>query len=360
MSNSVPPILFSSLTLRKAIVALLATLPAIAAHAQPQQSAQKEAAALFEEGMALMKAPATVAEACGKFLRSTELFPTSGNHLWLGNCLETQKKTASAWRAYREAQRLAGSEGKSDNEKNAAGLTKKLEGSLSRLMVTLQPAAEIPGLAIKVNNEPWPRSSWRAATPADPGKLKVEATAPCKTPWTGEVDLAPNGATQIVELPPLKPGPCAASDPAGTASATTSGSGTTVAPPPPRTTTSPAPPRPDEGDPGATLRTTGYVLGGVGVVGAVLGTYFAIRSNSEFQDAPKSCPASNADCAEPAKQEARTTRAYSIASFITGGAMLAGGIALVLVAPSATTVGSLHVTPRMGAGSAAISLGGTW
>jgi hypothetical protein len=354
MSNSVPPILFSSLTLRKAIVALLATLPAIAAHAQPQQSAQKEAAALFEEGMALMKAPATVDQACGKFLRSTQLFPTSGNHLWLGNCLEAKKKTASAWRAYREAERLAKSEGKRENETSATDLARKLEGSLSRLMVRFQPTAELPGLSIKVNNDPWPESNWRAATPADPGKLKIEASAPCKAPWTSEVELAP-GATQLVELPPLKPAPCGAPPPPPPPPP----SGTKpIVPPPPAT--SPAPARPAEGDPGATLRTTGYVLGGLGAVGAVFGTYFTIRSVLEFGDAPKTCPASNTECAEPAKQEARTSRAYAIASFVTGGALLAGGITMVLVAPSATTAGSLHVTPRVGAGSAAISLGGTW
>src|SRR5690242_14700011 len=71
------------------------------AHAQ-----NSEADKLFEEGSALMKQN-KFAEACPKLEQSNKIDPQVGGFLWLADCYERNGQTASAYKTYKDAQKMA-------------------------------------------------------------------------------------------------------------------------------------------------------------------------------------------------------------------------------------------------------------
>ena len=93
-------------------VALLGLVPVTAVAVSPA------AEALFQEGRRLMAAGKT-AEACARFAESYTQEASSGTLLNLALCHQKEGKTATAWTEYRNAARLARSQGREDRA-NAA------------------------------------------------------------------------------------------------------------------------------------------------------------------------------------------------------------------------------------------------
>jgi hypothetical protein len=105
-------------------------------------------------------------------------------------------------------------------------------------------------------------------------------------------------------------------------------------------------------------RTTGWVLGGLGVVGLGVGTAFGIVSMNDKSGAH--CDANNF-CDPGALSSGRSAATGADVGFMAGGALLAAGLVLVLLAPPGSdATGSLHVTPLVGSGSAGASIGGSF
>jgi len=109
-------------------------------------------------------------------------------------------------------------------------------------------------------------------------------------------------------------------------------------------------------------RAWGYVIGGFGLVGMGIGTYFGLAARSTWNDAKDACPGRTAcnDEAVRLSADARAEANVSTIAFVAGGAALVGGTILVLSAtPSErprATVGAA-VDPR---GSAWFSLTGSF
>jgi len=119
----------------------------------------------------------------------------------------------------------------------------------------------------------------------------------------------------------------------------------------------------------------GIVLGGVGLVGIGVGTYFGLRTFSQQSVVEENCDDRycNQEGLE-AEQEARRAAPVSTIAFAAGGALLAGGVVLLLLssgepdAPDARVVrkgahaarAGLWVAPQVGWGSAGLRAGGTW
>ncbi len=100
------------------------------------------------------------------------------------------------------------------------------------------------------------------------------------------------------------------------------------------------------------------MLGGLGVVGLGVGTVFGIVSMNDKNGAH--CDANNF-CDPGALSSGRSAATVADVGYMAGGALLVGGLVLVLLAPSGSDgTGSLHVTPLVGAGSAGASVGGTF
>ena len=120
--------------------------------------------------------------------------------------------------------------------------------------------------------------------------------------------------------------------------------------PAPPVTVDPAPARsdspgaPSESSSGSFLRTTGFVVGGAGIVGLGLGAVFGLRASGKKDDA--NCDATTSECDPGALADARSAATVSTVGFIAGGVLLAGGLGLVLFAPSSSSGGATGTTAR--------------
>lgn len=134
------------------------------------------------------------------------------------------------------------------------------------------------------------------------------------------------------------------------APAAATGSGSPEAPRPASATASAMPSR------SSWWRTTGWILGGVGVVGLGAGAALGLVALNEKSD---SCDARGV-CDPGTASGVRRAALLSDVGLIAGSALLAGGVALVLLAPrsSAAPSASLQLSPAIGPTSGALMVGG--
>jgi hypothetical protein len=287
------------------------------------------AQALFAEARKLMAA-GDFASACPKFADSEALDPAPGTALNLAACFERAGKMASAWAAYETAEAVAQQAGQRDRAAVARKRAASLETKLSRLTVQVPPAAQIPGLEVRVDGELLGAAEWGMALPRDGGAHEVAVLAPGKKPWKSHVDVADSGQNASIEVPALSASdsPVAAASPAAATPAP-------AAPPVveaerlPDATGSPSHRSPQ--------RTAGIVVGAVGLAGVVFGAVAGLEASSTYSSAKDACGGGTI-C--PAGSEGLTKRATaghwataSTIGFIAGGVVGAAGVVLFLTAP---------------------------
>lgn len=292
------------------VLAQLATaLPVMAQSPSDKALAQS----LFDEGKKLMEA-GNYAEACPKLAESQKLDPGGGTLLNLAVCHQKEGKTATAWAEFEEALSQAKKEGRPEREAFAREHIAELEPKLSRLTVTVTPAtASVAGLQLKLDGAVLGKAAWGASLPVDPGKHTLEASAPGKKSWTGDVEVGTDADKKSLEVPALEDAPA---EPDKTATTTTTS-----------TTT-------DTGS--SNQKTIGYIVGGAGVVALGVGAVFGIRAFSKWSEREDNCP--NDVCNAKAKEagDAATTSA-NIANVGVGVGLVAIGVGafLILTSPSA-------------------------
>ena len=120
-----------------------------------------------------------------------------------------------------------------------------------------------------------------------------------------------------------------------------------------------SPPSPSGGG----LRTAGFVVGGAGVATLVVGGVLGGLALSKVNAAKSACGASRGGCADntsaSAVSEMGTAGTYADGStglFIAGGALVAGGITMVLVGRPASGATALHVAPVVTARGGSLGL----
>lgn len=295
-------------------VLALALAPTVAA-AQPASDSAAAAEKLFREGREALAA-GRLDEACPKLAESHRLDPGVGALLNLGDCYVRANKVASAWATYNEAETLARRQGQRER---AAFSAARAEELLSRLpYLTIRLTAPPKDATVKRDGAAVGAAALATAIPVDPGTHVVEISAPGYRSRRETVTLAAGERREVV-VPALVALP---------------------APPPP------APPPEAKGSP---LRTAGWITLGTGAAVAVSGLVvggFAKLKNDDARD--NHCSA--VDC-EPAGvdaiRSAKTLADVSTALVIGGGAVAAGGLVLVLVAPR----GERRVTATVGLGT---------
>jgi hypothetical protein len=202
-------------------LALLPCALAAAAHAQP---AAAQAEALFRQGRVLLDA-GKVAEACDTFAESQRLDPRTTTLLNLAGCREQNGQLATAWGMFLDA--MAQTRGAADAaSKQLHGIATKraqaLEARVSTLTIRVPADRRVAGLVVTRGGEPVATPSWDQALPIDGGTYVVEASAPGRTPWRGEVVVAAEKDAASIEVPalpelPVDPGPAQDPPPGGTA-----------------------------------------------------------------------------------------------------------------------------------------------
>jgi hypothetical protein len=301
------------------------------------------AESLFKEGRRLMDAQ-KYAEGCPKLAASLSLDPQAGGTaLWLALCHELEGKTATAWAEFGNAEAMAKRDQRPERETAAREHAKALEGKLARLSISLGPAAgAIAGLAVTRDGAPVIRESFGVAVAVDPGKHVVKVTAPGRQPWTKEIDVRA-ASQEAVIVPDLA---VARDEP------------TTAPPPPPPPTKGPPP---DEPQPAGGHRTTGFIVGGVGVAALAVGGVFGLSALSKHSDAKSACPggvcASSADA--DTQSSARSAARIADIGFVLGAIGVGVGAYLVLTDPGPSKT-SGYIAPQVGPGTAGAAVGGTF
>jgi len=309
------------------------------------------ARALFDEGRRLM-ATGDYASACAKLEESQRLRAGIGTRFNLAECYEKLGKTASAWSLYLAVAAETRAQNQLEREQLAREAAARLEPRLSRLTIVVAEPSE--GVALRLNGTELGAASFGVATPMDPGRYNVEARAPGRATWQGEVDVPDAGDTTL-EVPALAPKLASnrntkprSTGPALAAKANEQGSAADRS----RSRT----------------RTAAYVAGAVGLSGLSLGTLFGLKALSKNNEAKKICVDRETQCLdheitdhEALKKEATDARTAAYLGFGVGAAgMLAGGALLLLTKDPAHEQQALSLTPRIDWTSLGLRLSGAF
>jgi hypothetical protein len=178
----------SSSIARTAAAMLLVVTMGRAAHAdEPTGNEKALAQSLFDEGRRLMDA-GRYAEACPRFADSERLDPGGGTVLNLALCYEKLGKLTLAYGTYGDALSRAITERRSEREAFAREHLALLAGRMPKLTLRVGDAAR--GLEVRIDGAAVPPSAWGVATPVDPGRHSVEATAPAYARYWALVTVA--------------------------------------------------------------------------------------------------------------------------------------------------------------------------
>lgn len=327
-------------------IAVVVALSTQSSHARADASGAAAAEALYDEGKKL-EAKGDFASACPKFAASQQLDPAAGTLLHLANCYEKTNKNASAWATYLDAASAAHAQNRADWEKAARGKAATLEPKLARVSIIVTDPAT--GETVKRDDVELAGASYSVPIPLDAGQHTFSAEAPKKKPWRTTVVVTGDGMKLEVKIPKLEDAPVVVAP---------------VAPPKtePVATTEPA----KTEDPGSGRRIIGYTLGAVGIVGLGLGSVTGLMAMGANNDAKKLCPTS--PCADKAgvddNDKAKSLGTVSTIGFIAGGALLAGGVVVVLTAPSPVekkaAFSHVLVSPAFGPSYSGLSMAGSF
>ena len=298
------------------------------------------AESLFEEGQALMAA-GRYPEACPKLAESHRLDPASGTVLNLAVCHERQGRVATAWAEYRDALVYATREGRAEREQLASDRIAALEPILPRLVVAVTATGSGAGLVVKVDGVDVGPAAWGTELPLDPGSHVVTATAPGRQGFAQSIALQVSQKLEVV-VPAL-----------GAVR---------------RNAVPPGPPAPDV-DPNQGRRTTGYLLGGGGLLALGVGGFFGVRAIVNRKDSDARCDPLCDDEAVRLNDNAKRDARIADIGLGLGVVGVAAGAYLLLTTPGPAVTAKAHsaslpapwrVTPAFAPGSMGMTLGRRW
>ncbi len=271
------------------------------------------AEALFLEGQGLWKQGQYEA-ACEKFEASHVAEPSVGALLNIARCHQREGNIASAWSEYKEAAALADRKGQPERKAGALEFVAELEPRLSRLTVEVETPVE--GLVVRRGDVVLPPGSFGVAAPVDPGSYTITAQAPGHESFTTEIAIAGESERTVVTIPPLVP------TPAGEVSV------------PPRSTGLPP------------VAVAGIVVAGIGVASLGVGIAFGVIAIGDEGELAMECPDMRCSPMALERRDDIEIKAHvSTATLIIGGAALAGGALMFLLAPRDTTESPLNAVP---------------
>jgi hypothetical protein len=326
--------------LASAIALGTVTVLGAAAHGQSASGNKAAAEALFNEAVKLMNG-SDLANACPKLEESQKLDPAVGTLLYLGECYELQGRTATAWATFNSAAGAARAAGQAGREKTAHDRAAALEPKLSKVTIVVPAEAAIPGLEVTRDGVRVGGGSLGSPTPMDPGEHQVAASAPGRKAWSQTVKLEGGGATVVVNVPVLAEDPtaAAASTPAGSGSSASLAGGAPQGrgQSGPRLSSDQAGASSGSGA-GTAQLIAGGMVAGVGVVGIVIGAVFGAKAKSKESDSEAYChPEDPTLCSQQGLDlldEGHSSATIANVGFIAGGVLAAGGVVLMLTAPS--------------------------
>jgi len=299
----------------RALVVLLACVPAIA-HAQSPQASE-----LFKEGRDLYKA-GKYTEACDKFAHSQDMDPQIGTLFNLAQCDEKIGKLASALAAYRE---VVAKDTNAKRKAAAAELQSHLEPRVPKLVV--QIVKPPPSLVLTLDGPTGAKPiDANQPTEIDLGEYTVIARADGFRELSAKVKIDTEGETKTI--------PVSLALVHGETEVTTVKHSETPVP------EGPAPEH-------SRRKTYAYAALGVGGAAAITGIVFGVIARGKWNDAQAvcggtTCPTqAQVDKAQALADDASSSGNLSTAFVLGGVALVATGVYLWVTAPSESAV---HVT----------------
>jgi serine/threonine-protein kinase len=328
--------------MNKAIAIAFLTLIVLAVPLRASAQGENKAAAeaLYQQGVRLFKGD-KYAEAAEKFDASQKLDPAIGTLLYLGDCYEKLDKNASAWAAFKEAASLAQSR-KDRRQKTAEVRAAALLPQVSHLVVRVaDEVLALPGFTIRRNGVELPTASVGVPLPLDAGEVKLEATASGHEPWTKTVTIVDGGKEISVDVPMLasqtvEPSPSPSPD---------------VPQPPPLP--EPGPDTGDDSGVATVLLISGIAVGVLGLGGVAVGSAFGLMARDSRDESLARCRTETLCTPEGVslREDAQSEATVSTITFVVGGVLVAGGVALVVLSTlqddgaDETGLRSLEVVP---------------
>jgi hypothetical protein len=292
------------------------------------QTDSAAARALFAEGRSLMD-DERYAEACPKFEESLRLDHGMGTQFNLAHCWEKVGRTASAWALFLDVAAAARASNQPKREAVARERAAVLEPKLTRLRIQVSDPA--PDTKVERDGHDVGKAAWGTGVPVDPGTHVVRVTAPGKNAWSDDVNVPASSRTFTVAVPALED--------------------VAIEQPPAEPEPIPTRSAPVEADVTSRVggsngqKVTAWVVGGVGLAAAAVGTIFAIESRSDNSAALELCHESTAvpgdeTCPDPAEQErhgkliedAKRERLIGFVGIGAGGAALLTAVILYATA----------------------------
>ena len=322
---------------RLSLATSLATLVATLAVTPPATAQNAET--LYDEGLQAMLAK-NYADGCPKLQQSYDMGPALGALFTLAACYERWGKIHSAAQRYEsfleQAAALSPADARKQEDRMKTAVSKVDE--LAKQVPTLELSFSSPppdDITVTLNDESVVSADFGHAQPHDPGDFRILVTAADGESRSYETNLAA-GENKIVSLAP------------------------------PEAAVADTPEEEDASD-GSTMTTVAFVLGGVGLAALIAGGVTGGMVFAKKEDVEDNC--TGTVCSQEGKDavdEAQTLGTVSNVMFAVGGAALAGGILLYLLAPGETsedeagevqlTVGSSQLDPM----SAVVGVQGSW
>lgn len=311
--------------------------------AEPTATQKATAETLFQRGVELSES-GRIADACTQFDASLQIDPALGTLFRLADCYDRVGRTASAWALFSEAQARAKASEQVARERIAAERVANLELRLSKLSLSVGDDASLPGLELHLNDVVVPSASWGLELPVDPGPQRLRLSAPGRREWVGTVTVGKGPSARHFTLPTLAIAP--------------------AAPPRAAAPLAPPPPRPEAADAAFYPTWLGYTLAGLGLAGAGVASFMGYRAYDLNQQSLDQCSSANANaCTERGdalRDDARRAGVTSTVLAIAGGALVAGGITIVLLAPKQESRASLALSTQVSAQGALAGVAGAF
>lgn len=268
--------------------------------ARAQSPADTERAEkIFSEGKVLMENK-DYPRACAKFEESYALVKGVAAQYFLARCVTELGKTATAYHHYEEVAEISSRVGQQDRAEVARQRMAELEPRLMKIRIEV--IAPAPGLEVTCDGKSIPEASWNHPLAFDPGRHVVTARLPDREPWSRDVELSNEGSVRTVIVPNLA-----------------------------EESETPAP-EPETPAPAPSLLISGIAVGGLGLAGLAIGGALAAVAQSTYDDSDAFCD--DTGCDQPGLDlvdDARSLGDGATAMFVLGGALLAGGVTMLII-----------------------------
>ena len=305
------------------------------------QGTAAAAETLFQQGRDEM-AKGNLDSACGKLRQSDELDPALGTKLNLADCESKRGKLATAWELFKAVEQ------KLDPSDPRFAIAKQrrqaAEPQLPKLVIALAQGAP-PNTTVREGTAILGSTAFGIELPLDPGQHELFVSAPGRTEWKFTVRLEPGKTTKV----DVAPGPATATSTAPT---------TPYAATAPLTTSNP----PADNHSSGHGKTAGYVFGGIGIAGLVVGGVAGALTLSEKSSNNQHCNAVDRTCDSQGRDAASSGRVFGAITTV-GLAVGVVGLGLgtyFLVKSSRGTENQTAIVTQAGPAGAQLSLVQQW